>query len=235
MAVLSAKRFTVMTTGDLVDRLVSGAPLPDRCVALTFDDGLQDFRTGALPILQRTGFPATLYVVAGLVGRTSRWLAPLGEGDRPMLTVSELRDVAASGVEIGGHSMSHPELDVLDRKTAYREISQSRLVLQDLVGAPVRSFAYPHGYASRETRRLVREAGYSSAVRFPHALSGAGEDIFGLSRLDVTEALDEDGFAAMLEGRDVSVSPPQDRLAARGWRLARRFRYRRQAQRLQPA
>lgn len=235
MSVLADRNYTVLTTSGLVDCLQAGTPLPVRCAVLTFDDGLQDFLTGAVPILNLFGFPATLYVVAGLIGQTSRWLAPLGEGDRPMLQASELREVAASGIEIGGHSMTHPELDVLDRKTAFDEIQKSRLALEDVIGAPVRSFAYPHGYASRTTRRLTRDAGYSSAVRVRHALSEVSENVFGLTRLVITDDLDKDRFTALLDGHDVPIAPSQDRIIADIWRFTRKLRrWQRQSFRHQP-
>ena len=225
MSVLADRDYSVLTTSGFVDWLQSGAPLPERCAVLTFDDGLQDFRTGAVPILQEFDFPATLYVVAGLIGKTSQWLAALGEGERPMLDASELRELAEFGIEIGGHSMTHPELDVLDRQAAYDEIFNSRVVLEDTLGTAVRSFAYPHGYSSRTTRKLVQDAGYASAVRVRHALSEVSESVFGLSRLVITEEHDRDAFLSLLEGPGLPVAPSQDRLVADAWRLARRFRH----------
>lgn len=214
----------VLTVSALADRLDSGRSLPERCVALTFDDGLADFARGALPVLQRFGFDATLYVVAGQVGKTGAWLDALGEGDRPMLSAADLRVLAATGIEIGGHSMTHPELDLLSKADAAGEIGRSRKVLEDMIDAPVRSFAYPHGYATAATRRLVREAGYDTAVRVRHAISSDDEDRFGLSRLIITEDYDEAGLAALLDGDTVPVAPTQDRPLATAWRMVRRAR-----------
>lgn len=224
MSALAARGYRVMTTGDYVARRRSGVSLTGRFVVLTFDDGLQDFLTGAFPILGEFGFPATLYVVAGLVGESSRWLAPLGEGNRPMLDADELRLLARSGIEIGGHTMTHPELDVLCPATARAEIGESRRLLEEILGAPVTSFAYPHGYNSRATRRIVAEAGFRSAVRVRHAHSELHESEFGLSRLIITEDLDPDRFMALLEGPPQLVAPPQDRLVADLWRTWRRLR-----------
>lgn len=224
MAALAAAGYAVLTTGDYVERIAAGVGLPDRFVVLTFDDGLQDFLTGAFPILQKFGFPATLYVVAGRVGMTSRWLAPLGEGQRPMLTTEELRFLARSGIEIGGHTMTHPELDILGPARAMGEIAGSRRVLEDLLGAPVRSFAYPHGYNSARTREIVERAGYRSAVRVRHAHSERGECRFGLSRLIITEEMAAEPFMALVAGPGRLVAPPQDRLIADLWRSARWLR-----------
>ncbi|WP_415717468.1 polysaccharide deacetylase family protein [Roseibium sp.] len=222
LSVLADEGYEVLTISQLVERLQSGTQLPDKCTALTFDDGLQDFATGAMPVLETFGLSATLYVVAGLVGCTSRWLSPLGEGSRPMLDAAELRNLVAKGIEIGAHSMTHPQLDLLAPEQARAEIVGSRNVLEDILGARVRSFAYPHGYASRTTRNIVRDAGFSSALRVRHALSSDSEDRFGLSRLIITEDVGPTELKTLLRGENLPIAPPQDRLLSQGWRFVRR-------------
>lgn len=224
LSVLANGGYQVLTVSELVNRMGSGSPLPEHCVALTFDDGLRDFITDAAPILKRFGFPATLYVVAGRVGETSDWLSDLGEGQRPMLDRDELRQLVEQGIEIGGHSMTHPELDILSPHEAQYEISASKTELEKMIGQPVRTFAYPHGYASQRTRSLARGAGYDSAVRVCHALSMPQENLFGLSRLIITEEYDEARLLGLLQGNGVSVAPAQKRFVAVCWRLVRRLR-----------
>lgn len=226
MAMLADNGYSVFGVSTAVSRLRAGLPLPDKYVVLTFDDGLQDFLSGAVPVLDTYGFQATLYVVAGAVDRTSDWLTPLGEGERPMLTAEELSELHANGVEIGAHSYTHPELDLLDRIACANEIRASRLALENMIGAQVLSFAYPYGYASRTTRALVQEAGFQSAVRVRHALSDISENRFGLSRLIVTHDLDETGLLALIQGRGVPVAPSLDRFSGTCWRIARRWRKR---------
>ena len=142
-----------------------------------------------------------------------------------MLTTNELRNLARRGIEIGAHSMTHPELDILDPTAAMAEIGGSRRVLEDILGVPVRSFAYPHGYNSPQTRGLVERAGFRSAVRVRHAQSEWNECRFGLSRLIITEDLGPDRFMALIAGTATVVAPPQDRLVARIWRSTRRLRH----------
>src|SRR5579859_480467 len=149
MAYLNQHRYTPITVTQFAAALLQKDPrLPRRPVVLTFDDGFADFYTEALPILKRYAFPATLYVATAFINGTSRWLQREGEMARPMLTWEQLSEISASGIECGGHSHSHPQLDTLSQAEAYREIAQSKSLLEHHLGQNVSSFAYPFGYSA---------------------------------------------------------------------------------------
>lgn len=214
--------YTTMTVSALAAAIRSGTPLLPRTMVVTFDDGLRDFRLGALPILDRFGLNATLYVVAGRVGKTSTWLADLGEGERAMLDWQELRDLSQFGIEIGAHTLTHPQLDILPPSLARAEIEGSKSMLEQGLGQAVETFAYPHGYGSAATRRLVSDAGFTSACRVRHALSSDREDPFCLSRVIVTQDMDRDALMSAVLGIGMPIAPPPDRWLAHGWRMVRR-------------
>lgn len=195
-------------------------------VLITFDDGLRDFASGALPILRRFDFPATLFVVSGHVGGTSRWLSSLGEGERPMLTWTELCELGQQGIECGAHTSSHQQLDLLSAAAAADEIARSKSVLEEGLGKSVDAFAYPHGYATAAIRQAVKDVGFTSAFRVRNALSSPQEDRFALSRITMREEMDDSDMARLLSGRSLPIAPPPDRLAALGWRLVRRLNHR---------
>ena len=124
VAHLRARSYTPLTVAQLAAATARNpADLPPRPVVLTFDDGFADFYDRALPVLQEHRFTATLYVTTGFVGGTSRWLRSAGEGERPMLTWVQLRELRTSGIECGAHSHSHRPLDVLPRRVALDEIA----------------------------------------------------------------------------------------------------------------
>ncbi len=224
LSALSQRGYRSITVADLALLRSRGQLVPPRTCLITFDDGLQDFSEAALPVLAARKFAATLYVATGFVGKTARWLSDLGEGNRPMLDWGALRELQRAGVEIGAHSVSHPELDTLSRAKATRELRDSKKALEDGLGAPVTTFAYPHGYASSETRRIAQEAGYLAACRVRHALSSQTEDLFALSRIVVTSEVTPDALMDLIEMPQLPVAPPVDRLIATGWRAARRMR-----------
>jgi peptidoglycan/xylan/chitin deacetylase (PgdA/CDA1 family) len=224
MAYLQQRHYTPLTVTHLAQAMTdSSLHLPDRPVVVTIDDGVADFYMGALPVLTRYGFPATLYVTTGFVGGTSRWLSGVGEGLRPMLTWSQIADVQASGIECGAHSRSHPQLDILARAAARDEIVHCKSELEHQLGRQVVTFAYPHGYYSAAVRRLVQEAGYSSACAVKHAMSATTDDRFALARIIVTDTDDMDGFGQVLAGRGLPVAPVRERVRTRGWRTGRRL------------
>lgn len=222
-SLLSELGYATVTVSELAEAFAQGGAVGPRTVAITFDDGLRDFLTGALPILRRYGFRATLYVVAGLVGKTGHWLGNLGEGQRPMLSWEELGEVLEHGIECGAHSNTHPPLDILSTRLAWGEISGSKQTLEDRLGRPVRTFAYPYGLVSQATRRLVREAGFTSACRVRHAMTSAREDPFGLSRIRVTGDVFRAELESFLQGKGFPVAPAPDRIRDRGKRIVRRL------------
>ena len=202
----------------------TGGALPDRVAVITFDDGFLDFHTTVLPELQERGVPATLYVVAGLMGGRSEWLRDVGEQDRPLMTPAMVREVADKGIECGSHGLLHRPLDVISRRDAQEEISVSRRLLEDVTGRAVNSIAYPYGYHDRWLRGAVMDAGYTSATAVKNALSHAQDDLFGLARLTVTAGTSTATVAAWLRGEGAVTAPARERPITTAWRLVRRAR-----------
>ncbi|WMT91289.1 polysaccharide deacetylase family protein [Pelagibacterium sp. H642] len=215
--------YRFVTIRELAHIRRNGGLYGHRLAVVTFDDGLADFLSGAVPVLERLGVPATLFVTTGYVGETARWLAGLGEGDRPMLAKSDIQALARSGIECGAHSHTHPQLDLLDPAAASREVLTSRDLLGDWLGSMPRSFAYPHGYYTQAVREIVAQAGFSSACRVAHALSRREEDPYALARIIMTERIDQPALERMLRGQEIGYAPPSDSLPIRAWRLVRRI------------
>jgi peptidoglycan/xylan/chitin deacetylase (PgdA/CDA1 family) len=222
LACLTAGGFQPVTVSQVALALGGRWSLPDRPVAVTFDDGFADFADGAFPILSRLAFPATLYVTTGYVGSSSRWLDRAGEGARPMLDWATVRQLDRSGlVEIGAHGHTHRQLDVLPARDLPAEIDGPKCRLEDQLGHRIASFAYPHGYSSRRVRGYVAAAGFTSACAVKHALSGPSDDRYALGRIVVEADTTVEALHAMVRGDGLRVAPRAGARSA-GWRLLRR-------------
>lgn len=214
--------YTALSVSQLARLIRQPDSLPRRPVVITFDDGLADFYTGALPALQRYELPATLYVTTDYIGQTSRWLDHAGEGERPMLSWRQLSKLEDLGVECGAHTQRHLELDTLSLEKARSEILGSKRSLEDRLERPVSSFAYPHGYHSAAVKNMVRQVGFASACAVKHALSSPKDDLLALSRVVIYADTDMAMFEGLLEGNGLEVAPQREKWRTKGWRLYRR-------------
>ncbi len=130
-------------------------------VGLSFDDGYRDFAEQVAPVLAEYDFTATVYVVAGKLGGHNDWDC---EGPRKALMSSrQVQEVAAAGLEIGSHGLTHRRLAGLGRRDLAAQIVDSRAALEDVTGAEVEGFCYPYGSYDRAAAEAVGEAGYGYA------------------------------------------------------------------------
>lgn len=121
----------------------------------------------------------------------------------PMLTWDQVRAMHAMGMVIGSHTMTHPNLPNAGLADAEREIRESKARLEDELSAPVTMFSYPNGGAERymtpAIAGLVRSAGFAAATTSRNAFAGPGSDPFALSRIQVSESLEQVVFALEVE------------------------------------
>lgn len=213
-----------VTVRELARYLADGRPVPQDVIVLTFDDGFADFAHGALPALAARDWPATLYVTTGTIGGSADWLS---QARRPMLDWAGVAEVAAAGIEIGAHTVHHPQLDVISPAAARSEIERSRAELEDRLGAAVDTFAYPHGYHDRRVRQLVVDAGFTAACAVGHGLSSAADDRFALRRVMVRHGDDPSTVARWIDGEGLPVATGEPtRLRSVAWRRVRRAKAR---------
>jgi peptidoglycan/xylan/chitin deacetylase (PgdA/CDA1 family) len=130
-------------------------------VGLTFDDGYQDFVTYAMPILQRYGFTATTFVLAGRLGGHNAWDSP--GPYKALLTADQVCQAAQDGMEIASHGLDHVSLLKADDTQLSAETVRSRAILQELLGKQIRGFCYPWGDLDARVLKAVRAAGFDYA------------------------------------------------------------------------
>jgi peptidoglycan/xylan/chitin deacetylase (PgdA/CDA1 family) len=156
----------------------------ENLICCTFDDGRLNNYITALPILQEFGLKATFFIISGLVGK----YISEPSGKTRMMSAPQLHELVSLGHEIGSHTVTHPVLTQIPLKDARYEISRSKLSLEDMIGSPVVSFAYPKGAFNQEIRHLVPEAGFENAVTIKEGLvNNKNMDWLLLPRLGIDE------------------------------------------------
>jgi peptidoglycan/xylan/chitin deacetylase (PgdA/CDA1 family) len=191
-------------------RMIDSGTCPPRSVVITFDDGFRDFYTHAMPILQRHQFPATLFVVSGLMGsHTARF-----EG-KEFLTWNEMREIGSLGVEIGSHTVNHSILHGLTWSQVEKELRDSKDAIEDHLGIPINSFSYPYAFPEQDgafrsqLRQYLEGAGYDQGVTTVLGTASTLNDPYFLPRLPANQYDDAKLFQAKLEGAYDWLHGPQ--------------------------
>jgi peptidoglycan/xylan/chitin deacetylase (PgdA/CDA1 family) len=147
----------------------------EKRVAITFDDGFRSVATQALPILDRLGAFATLFIPTALAPGDAplqwpgidQWLGTPHEHELAPLSAAELQTLLDAGWEIGAHSRTHPRLPGLGDDELAAELGGSRRECEQLIGAPCRSVAYPYGATDARVERAAAKAGFAAGATLP--------------------------------------------------------------------
>ena len=184
IAALATRSWTALTVPQVVELLRLGKRPPRRALALTFDDGFRSAYTAALPVLREYGFVATVYPVAGRLGRANDWPGqPVGIPVLELLGWAELAALAAAGWAVGGHTLAHPDVTALPIGEAEEEIEGGGRLLGERLGTPVETFAYPYGCVNPVVRATVARH-YRGACGTELAFATARSDPYTLERID---------------------------------------------------
>jgi peptidoglycan/xylan/chitin deacetylase (PgdA/CDA1 family) len=158
---------------------------PHKSVVITFDDGYMDNYESALPILREYNFPATVFVVSSLVGKTNNWMRADGYPEKPLMGWHEIEKMKGNGITVGSHTVNHYQLSHLSLEDAKREIEDSKKFLEDKLGIPINHFAYPHGDMNESIMNMVKEAGYRTACLTRSGFNSKELNLFELRRLEI--------------------------------------------------
>ncbi len=211
--------FTPITFNDYRLVLDGELNLPKKPVILTFDDGYVDTFEIAFPLLEEFGMKGVVFALGDRSISHNVWDAHDGLANTRLMTDQQILEMHAAGHEIGSHSMSHPKLTLLPREKAWEEISRSRMLLEMLLNAPVRSFSYPYGLVNEMLKNMVADAGYSLACGVYTGPARFGLDPFELRRIAVPGSLNSVGFGVRMlapysryqwlrrKAKDVLMSP----------------------------
>jgi peptidoglycan-N-acetylglucosamine deacetylase len=131
-------------------------------VTTSWDDGhVCDVRLAEL--LERYGFRGTFYV-------------PFRAVREPMMSLAQMRAVHRAGIEIGGHTLTHPSMKGLGWERSVEEARGGKERLEEILGSPVTSFCYPNGDLDQDAYEAVRQEGYRLARTTVNMRTRIGDD-----------------------------------------------------------
>ncbi len=185
MDYLQRHNYTVIPLSQLVQSCHEQKKLPDKAIVITFDDGTACIYEHAMPILEKYSFPATVFVISGLLGKHNKWLTDIGFPLRPMLNIKEIQSLDDGIIKVGSHTVLHPWLGNIPLDLAQAEIKDSKACLEDILGHAVPYFAYPFGNYSLEVQKIVIEAEYTAACSTYWGKNYTNADLFALKRVEI--------------------------------------------------
>jgi len=157
---LAANGYCALPLNALVDSLRVGGTIPDRTVALTFDDGYRSVYSEAFPRLRELGWPFTVFVCPDAVDH----------GRGPVMTWDQLREMAAGGATVANHGKFHHHLqrrrdgetDQAWRARMRAELVDAQKRIEEEIGFAPPLFAYPYGEFDDDLRELIGELGWAA-------------------------------------------------------------------------
>ncbi len=179
---LHAAGYRTLTLLEAADYVSRRAPFPERYFAITFDDGYQSVYDKAFPLLRRYGMTATVFLTVGKRQPTDP-SARFAMNGRPTLSWREILEMRDAGISFGAHTLTHPDLTCLPPHHAEEEILQSKAVIEQMLGTPVRSFAYPFGSYNTSCLEIVRRS-FDCACSADLGFLSGHSDVHTLERLD---------------------------------------------------
>lgn len=188
---LHEKGFNVISLKQFVTLRRDGVQPTENTVILTFDDGYEDVARIAEPVLREFGFAGTVFLVTDLIGTTNTWDSDGELHGRRLLSREQILELSAAGIEFGAHTKTHPLLTASDEDSLVAELEGSHGELQDMLGYPPVSFAYPYGEYDSRVAEAVARCGYLSACTVRNGLNTAHTNPFELRRVEIfgTDAL----------------------------------------------
>jgi peptidoglycan/xylan/chitin deacetylase (PgdA/CDA1 family) len=187
------KNYMIVPLVEMLKCIGARATHAKRMVSITFDDGYQDFYQVVFPLLRKNNLPATVFVATDYVGK--EW--PFVSNHPKMLTWEQINEISNNNIEIGAHTLSHPNLQKKRLEDADCEIRKSKEEIEKHIDRRVNFFSYPFGRCRPEIVDIVKSAGFKGGVGGKGTIQKDAQ-IFVLNRIQVDSSISFMLFKARL-------------------------------------
>lgn len=186
MAMLKLTGQTVIPMSEAISFLEGDGYYPDHCVAITFDDGYENFYQYAYPVLKKYNFSAMVYIVTGELSGKAHWLKEENHEPGRLMSSDQIKEIYDNGVEIGSHSVTHPRLALLTEERCLNELAESKQSLENLLNTEIDHICYPYGSCNTGVVSMARKAGYRTGTTTVKGLASPLHDALALPRKAVS-------------------------------------------------
>lgn len=183
-----AEGYTTISLYTFMQSMATGAPLPEKPVILTFDDGYRDNYLNAFPALRDRGMTATFFIVTDFIDQ-----------ERPeYLTWDMAREMLAGGMSIESHGRNHASLEGRDDDYLVWQALGSLETIAFELGVRPRFVAYPAGEYDGNTQRIFASAGYWAGVTTQQGATHSSDNLFALTRVRMRGTTSPDELIRLL-------------------------------------
>lgn len=199
MTLLAESDYHVVSLQDVSSWHEGEKNLPEKSMAITFDDGFVDFREHAHPVLERLGFPSTLFVPTRKAGGKEDWYGG-HDAKRPLLDWPDLQILDNALVDVAPHGRHHVALTSIDESQLREEIAGSKQDLEAQLNKTSTHFAPPYGQVNASALAEI-DRHYELSVGVEHGVATRDSNIHDLPRLEMFYYQDLKRWQDFLDGK----------------------------------
>lgn len=180
-----------LTMEEYFDALDGNKTLPEKCVLITFDDGLRSHYELAYPVLKELGLVGVFFVIGDRIDQANSF------------TKDEMLEMVGDGMEIASHGHTHTFLAYVSEKDLVWELTESKRALEAAIGRRVDFFAYPGGHYTKSMLSLLKDIGYRGACSCLYGWNDKATNPYLLKRIDIRQRMNIEDFAECFDSKNL--------------------------------
>ncbi len=182
---LHKEGYKSISDSDLRKLLLEKKPVEGKHVLITFDDGYYSLYTHAQEVMSKYGFVATLFLSTAYIGKPYGLSDFYFVGDDRQLSWAEIKTLSENGWSIQSHGNNHVKMNGLDKATLLKEITESKQAIEQNLGKPVDSFAFPYGLYNKMVLDQLVHVGYTMAYSVHSGLLNPSSNKMRVPRIEI--------------------------------------------------